>query len=46
MNGQKAHKIMLNLLSDQGNANQNHIEIQVKNKSKTPMIAYAGEDVE
>ena len=37
---------MLNLLSDQRNANQNNFEIPSEwLKSKTPMIAYAGEDV-
>ena len=41
---------MLNLLSDQGNANQNNIDtilyLSEWINSKTPMIAYVGEDVE
>ena len=50
-NDPKTLKVMLNLLSNQENANQNHFEIpsytcREKLKSKTPMIAYAGEDVE
>ena len=42
---------MLNLLSDQGNADQNNFEyhltpVRIAKIKKKTMIAYAGEDVE
>ena len=50
-NGQKILKEMFNFLSYQRNTNQNSSEIpsytsQMAEIKKTPMIAYAGEDVE
>ena len=49
-NGQKTLKEMFNILSHQGNTNQNdsryHLTPVRMVKIKTPMTAYAGEDVE
>ena len=49
-NDQKTLKEMLNILSQQGNANQNNSEVPSYQsewlRSKTPMIAYAGGDVD